>query len=65
MITELLDFCPRHLFWLLTKGQIALGGLVVSVLANGPQIRWFKSGRGRWIFKGDKKSVALLPSKGK
>jgi hypothetical protein len=33
---------------------VALGGLVVSVLATGPKIRGFDPDRGRWIFKGDK-----------
>jgi hypothetical protein len=35
---------------------LALGGLVVSVLATGPKVRGFKPGRGRWIwiFKDDK-----------
>jgi hypothetical protein len=33
---------------------VNLGGLVVSVLAFGPNFRVFKPGRGRWIFKGDK-----------
>jgi hypothetical protein len=27
---------------------------MVSVLAIGSKVRWFKRGRGRWIFKGDK-----------
>jgi hypothetical protein len=31
-----------------------------SVPATGPKIRGFKPGRGRWIFKGDKR-----PSEGK
>ena len=44
---------------------VALGGLVVSVLATFGGFCGFKPGRGRWIFKGDKKSVAQLPSKGK
>jgi hypothetical protein len=34
--------------------HVALGGLVVSVLATGPNVRGFNPGRGRWIFKGDK-----------
>jgi hypothetical protein len=34
--------------------NVALGGLVVSVLATGPKVRGFNPGRGRWIFKGDK-----------
>jgi hypothetical protein len=33
---------------------VALGGLVVSVLATGPKLRGFDPDRGRWIFKGDK-----------
>jgi hypothetical protein len=30
-----------------------LSGLVISVLAIGPNFRGFKPGRERWIFKGD------------
>jgi hypothetical protein len=33
---------------------VALGGLVVSVLAIGPKVRGFKLDHGRWIFKDDK-----------
>jgi hypothetical protein len=33
---------------------VALGGLVVSLLAIGPKVRGFRPGRGWWIFKGDK-----------
>jgi hypothetical protein len=29
-------------------------GTVVSVLAVGPKVRGFKTGRGQWICKGDK-----------
>jgi hypothetical protein len=43
-------------------GGVALGGLVVSVLATGPKIRGFKPGRGRWIFKCDK--IRSTPSFG-
>jgi hypothetical protein len=43
---------------------VALGGVVVSVLATGPKVRGFKPGRGRWILRVIK-SVALLPSEGK
>jgi hypothetical protein len=43
---------------------VALGGLVVSVLATGPKIRGFKPGRGRWILRVIK-SAARLPSEGK
>ena len=40
------------------------GGLEVSVLASGTQVRGFKSGRSRRIFRA-KKSSARLPSEGK
>jgi hypothetical protein len=43
---------------------VALGGLVVSVLATGPKVRGFKPGRGRWILRVIK-SVTRLPSEGK
>jgi hypothetical protein len=43
---------------------VALGGLLVSVLATGPKVRGFKPGRGRWILRVIK-SVARLPSEGK
>jgi hypothetical protein len=43
---------------------VALGGVVVSVLATGPKVRGFKPGRGRWILRVIK-SAALLPSEGK
>jgi hypothetical protein len=36
---------------------------VVSVLATGPKVRWFKPGRGRWILRVIK-SAARLPSEG-
>jgi hypothetical protein len=35
-------------------GLVALGGLVVSVLATGPKVRGFDPDRCRWIFNGDK-----------
>jgi hypothetical protein len=43
---------------------IALGGLVVSVLATVPKVRGFKTDRGRWILRVIK-SAARLPSEGK
>jgi hypothetical protein len=52
-----LDKAPR-------RHEVALGGVVVSVLATGPKVRGFKPGRGRWIL-GVIKSVARLPSEGK
>jgi hypothetical protein len=55
--------CPTKLEWV-GKVQsvymepklyfVALGGLVVSVLATEPKVCGFNPGRGRWIFKGDK-----------
>jgi hypothetical protein len=52
------DLCARGL---VAQGEtifvitnVALDGLVVSVLASGPKVRGFNPGRGRWIFKGDK-----------
>jgi hypothetical protein len=44
--------------------KVALGGVVVSVLATGPKVRGFKPGRGRWILRVIK-SVAHLPSEEK
>ena len=38
------------------------GGLVVSVLASGNQVRGFKPGRSRWIFTGLK--IPSMPSSG-
>jgi hypothetical protein len=46
------------------KYSVALGGLVVSVLATGPKVRGFKPRLGRWILRVIK-SVARLPSEGK
>jgi hypothetical protein len=40
----------RRVLWY----AVALGGLVVSVLATVPKVRGFDPDRGRWIFKGDK-----------
>jgi hypothetical protein len=44
--------------------NVALGSVVVSVLATGPKVRGFKLGRGRWILRVIK-CVARLPSEGK
>jgi hypothetical protein len=38
----------------LILSTVALGGLVVSVLATGPKVCGFDPNRSRWIFKGDK-----------
>jgi hypothetical protein len=43
---------------------VALGGLVVSVLATGPKVCGFKPGRGRWISRVIK-SAAHLPVEGR
>jgi hypothetical protein len=40
----------------------SFGGLGVSVLAFGIQVRGFKPGRSRWIFKGEK--ILIMPSFG-
>jgi hypothetical protein len=36
---------------------VALGGIIVIVLAIEPRVRGFKPGRGRWISEGDKNSM--------
>jgi hypothetical protein len=47
------------------SGQLSgFGGLVVSMLASGTQVRGFKPGRDRRIFRA-KKSSACRPSEGK
>jgi hypothetical protein len=45
-----------HIFTALsmTSRLVALGGLVVIVLAVEPKVCVFKPNRGRWIFKGNK-----------
>jgi hypothetical protein len=37
-----------------SRGLVAIGDLVASVLVTEPTVRGFKPGRGRRIFKGDK-----------
>jgi hypothetical protein len=49
---------------LFQKYLVALGGVLVSVLATGPKVRGFKPGRGRWILRVIK-SIARLSSEGK
>jgi hypothetical protein len=41
------------LLWVFTD-VVTLGGIVVSVIAIGLNIRGFKHCHGRWIFNGDK-----------
>jgi hypothetical protein len=42
------------IWFVLPLHQVALGGLVVNVVAIGPKVRGFKPGRGQHIFKNDK-----------
>jgi hypothetical protein len=58
-----LNICIVRIF-LCKIGNVALGGIVVSVLTTGPKVRGFKPGRGRWILRVIK-SVARLPSEGR
>jgi hypothetical protein len=51
-------------FTVLLLAFVAIGGVVVSVLAAGHKVRGFKPGRGRWILRMIK-SAARLPSEGK
>jgi hypothetical protein len=37
---------PASILFARIQAFVVLGGLVVSVLAIGPVIRWFKPGRG-------------------
>jgi hypothetical protein len=39
---------------------VALGCLVVTVLATRPKVCGFKPGRGQWILKGDNPQHAFL-----
>ena len=41
---------------------VIFGGLVVSMLASGTQVRGFKPGRSRWIFTDVK--ILSMPSSG-
>jgi hypothetical protein len=45
--------------------QVVFGGLVVIVIATGPNIRGFTPGRERLIFKGDKNPQHDFLSEGK
>jgi hypothetical protein len=51
----------RQIMFCEVSELVALGGLVVSVLATGPEVRGFKPGRGRWNLRVIK-SAARLPS---
>jgi hypothetical protein len=37
-----------------SSSEVALGRLVINVLAIGPKVCGFKPGRERWLFKDDK-----------
>jgi hypothetical protein len=54
ILTYILTYIHTHRLHTYTCALVALGGLVVGVLAAVPRVRGFKLGRGRWIFKGDK-----------
>jgi hypothetical protein len=54
----------RRAFIIIIPYDVALGGLVVSVLATGPKVRGLKPGRERWILTLIK-SVARHSSEGK
>ena len=45
-----------------TLNSDGFGGLVVSMLASGTQVRGFKPGRSRWNFTGVK--ILSMPSSG-
>ena len=55
-----IQYCPSH-----PNHTIRLRWSRGSVLAFSTQVRGFKPGRSRRIFKGRKKSSARLPSEGK
>jgi hypothetical protein len=54
-------FLPHGVFMCLSSDFCSSGGIVVSMLASVTQIRGFKPGRSRRIFRA-KKSSACLPS---
>jgi hypothetical protein len=56
--------CSIHYNTNITSKESGFGGLAVSMLASGTQVRGFKPGRSRRIFRA-KKSSACLPSEGK
>ena len=63
-IPPLLPLRSRSKYYLVMVYVSGFGGLEVSVLAFGTQVRGFKSGRSRRIFRAKKSSVRL-PSEGK
>ena len=52
----------KRMVRLLPQLKDGFGGLVVSMLAFGTQVRGFKPGRSRWIFTGVK--ILSMPSSG-
>jgi hypothetical protein len=56
---------PPLAYSLLLSLYVVLGGVMVTVLATGPNDRGFKRGRQRRISNGDKNSLVRLPSDGK
>jgi hypothetical protein len=53
-----------HIRWEVSVLQSDFGGLVVSMLASGTQLRGFNLGRSNRIFRAENSS-ACLPSEGK
>jgi hypothetical protein len=50
----MVTFDIREKRWISQLANVALGGLVVIVLAIITKVRRYKPGPGRWISKGDK-----------
>jgi hypothetical protein len=63
-ISPIVSLLPRNII-LYTIHLSGFGGLEVSVLASGTQVRGFKPGRSRLIFQSGKNPQARLPSEGK
>ena len=57
----LLDIKCLFLLSLQLFSEDGFGGLVVSILASGTQVRGFKPGRSSWIFRTEKSSACLPP----
>jgi hypothetical protein len=54
--------------WSVTAENLRNSALKVMTMADSasePKVHGFKPNRGRLIFKGNKKSIAKLPSEGK
>ena len=62
---DFINFTIFYQFYNIFPFLDGFGGLVVSIMATGTQVRGFKPGRSRWIFRGSGKSSICLPSEGK